>query len=365
VCAAIVSGVLLLGHPAALAAPPEAQADSARWTFFPLVALEPETSWVFGAFALRHFDSSRVAADPTAPPPRRSNVGLVGLYSLKHQFLLALEPTLYLAGGRHRLRGAVSGAWFPNTFYAIGPHSPAESAEPYEERTFRAAVTPEHRLAWALYVGFQLSYVSTALTRVAPGGALASGRVPGSRGGEAFGLGPLISWDTRDRDSWPRRGGLHTLSWLAYPRLLGGDYRFGVLALDARQYVPLPGERVLALQLYTRHSGGDVPFQALSALAGDGRLRGFFGTRYIDKHTTAAQLEVRAPLFWRLSGVVFFAAGHVAPRLGAFDWAHPKLAGGPGLRLALNPEDGVNLRFDYGLSSDGDQSAYVQIGEAF
>ncbi len=336
--------------------------DSARLSGIPLAGHAPETGWFFGGFVAYHFPSPRA---PDAPAPRRSSLGLVALYSLKSQFVLSLEPTLYLQGGRYRVRGSVVATRFPDTYYAIGPDSPAGSAEAFQQHTFGLDAIGEWRAVGELYVGFQIDLGLSDITRVEPGRELASGRVLGAGGGRVLGAGPLLSWDDRDSEGFPTRGGRYQLSWTTYPTWLGSQLGFFALALDLRSYFRVAFGSVLAVQVYSRHTGGSVPFQLLSALAGDGRMRGFLASRYIDRHVVSAQVEYRVPLFWRLGVCGFLGAGEVAPRLGELDLGHVKLAGGPGLRVALNPEDGINARLDVGLSSDGDTNLYVLIGEAF
>jgi hypothetical protein len=337
--------------------------EPSRFTVIPLLGEEPETSWFFGGFADLHFASPGARADGRTP--RRSSVALGALYSLKAQFLVSLEPTLYLEGGRYRARASLSAAYFPDVFYAPGPRSARSSRESYQLRTLGAHVVGEWCGLGSLYVGWQVQAAVSAVRDRQPGLALASGAIPGSTGGLVVGAGPIVTWDDRDREGAPRRGGRYELSWTNFPRWLASDFGVSALSVDLRRYVELFAGTVVAVQLYSRHAAGSVPFQLLSTLAGEGRMRGFLSSRYVDRHAVTAQLEWRVPVFWRLGAAAFFGAGQVAPRLSALDLAHPKLAGGPGLRLAVNPDDGVNARLDFGVSSDGDQNVYLLLGDAF
>lgn len=112
-------------------------------------------------------------------------------------------------------------------------------------------------------------------------------------------------------------------------------------------------------------STGVVPFQSMPALGGAQRMRGFFDWRFRDDHMVAAQLEYRFPVWWRFGAAVFGGVGDVAPELDAFELGGLELAGGAGVRLALNPKDRVNLRFDFGATSEGDANLYITLGEAF
>ena len=273
-------------------------------------------------------------------------------------------PTLYLDDGRWRFSAAVAAAYFPDVFYEIRTESRESSREEFVGRNAQLVPTLERRLLSSFYVGWTSELGSARLIESSAGGALASGTVVGSRGGEILGMGPVIALDDRDLEL-RRRGGRYEVLLRTFPRWFGTDYGFARVKVDLRHYVPVVAGHVLALQLYSRHAAGSVPFYGMSQLAGDGRMRGFLASRYIDRHTVSAQVEYRADLFWLLGATAFVASGDVAPRIGDFHAKRLKYAGGAGLRLALNQADGVNLRVDFAASSDGDQNGYFNIGEAF
>lgn len=355
--------------------PPDAQPT--RWSALPVVGYEPETSWIFGAFIQRYFDSPRKqppahaprtnASNSTTndPPPRRSVLSLAALLTLKNQYLVEFEPTLYLDGGRWRLSVGLFVSHFPDAYWAIGPNSPDDSRESFTSRSLSFNTTLERRIFRSLYLGWSLDADTAELGDFETDGALSSGNVLGTSGGQLLGMGPVVAWDDSDRDFAPRRGGRYEFSLLTFPRWFGTDYGFAALQFDLRRYVPIVRDHVLALQLFSRHVGGSVPFYRLSELGGNGRMRGFLQNRYIDRHTLSAQGEYRLPLPWRFGATLFVAAGDVAPRLHDFAPSRVKFAAGGGLRYAINPADGVNLRFDFGHTSDADTNVYFTVGEAF
>lgn len=337
--------------------------DETRWAAFPFLGYEPEMGWILGGFVQRYFDSP--GAGRTQDEPRRSYVSLAALGTTKRQFAVELEPTLYTDHGRWRFSALFSGSVFPDSYYAPGPHSPRSSQERFEGTTLRLAPTLERQLLRNFYLGWTSQLASQRLTYVEPGGALAAGTVVGARGGQIFGMGPVVAWDDRDRDFSAREGGRYEARMLTHPRWLGTDYGYSLFTVDLRRFEsPWPGH-VFAAQLFSSHAGGSVPFTQLPALGGNGRMRGFLSTRYHDLHTLSAQLEYRLHVFWRFGAVAFAGAGDVAPRMDAFVLSRARYSGGGGLRFALNPEDGVNLRLDFGFSSEGDDNVYFTIGEAF
>ncbi|MES1164439.1 MAG: BamA/TamA family outer membrane protein, partial [Verrucomicrobiota bacterium] len=325
--------------------------NDGRWTIFPLITFAPETNLQLSAFVIYSFAVPPAANDigaPPAPSPR-SNVGLVAAYTLKNQFVVSLSPTLYLADGRWRVAGQTQALWFPDVFYEPGADSPAQSMETYTQRAFIGSAGVERRLFGRLRVGGQAVALTATMTRVEPGGRLAAGDLLGSQGGTGYGIGPLVTWDDRDREFNPQRGSRHLLSFTAFPRVANADFSFTQTTLDLRQYVPTWwAGHVVALQLYSQLSRGDIPFQLMPTLAGDSRMRGYFGSRYRDMHTVSGQIEYRATIWWRLGLVAFGGVGDVARRVAAFEVRHFRATAGGGVRVALDQKDGINLRLDVG-----------------
>lgn len=351
--------------------PDDASRDPGRFTVFPIVSYSPETSVQGSAFVIYSFslDARRrdartgaVAAAPSAPS--RSTVSLVAAYTLKNQYLASLSPSLYFDGSRWRLGGSLLGLWYPDVVYATGPDSPPQSAENYTQRAVVGTISLERELVGRLRLGGQAVGFDAAMTRVEPGRLIDQGLLTGSRGGSGYGFGPMVARDDRDRELAPQRGGRQTLLLMFYPRGPGADFSFRQLTLDLREYIPfLHTGHVVAVQLFSQLTFGDPPFQLMPTIGGDGRMRGFFASRFRDLHTAVAQLEYRAMLVWRLGLVAFGGVGDVAHRLADFDPAHFRVAGGGGLRVALDQKEGINLRVDVGRSSLGDTNLYVALGE--
>jgi hypothetical protein len=352
-------------RPAPAASTEATEEARSRWTLFPLVTFAPETSLQGAAFAIYTFGGKSAAAAVSSEAPR-SNVGLAAAYTLKNQFLVSVSPTLYLGQGQWRLGGTMFALWYPDVLYAAGPDSPAESEEQFTQRGFLGRFSLERRLIGHLSVGGQASGFHAKVTKVEPGKLLDQQLLTGSEGATGYGAGPLVVWDDRDREFASQRGGRHELSLMLYPRLAGADVSFGQLSADLRQYVSLwwPGH-VVAFQLFSQLTWGDPPFQFMPTIGGDGRMRGFFASRFRDLHTAMAQIEYRVALWWRLGLAVFGSVGDVAHRVSDFSLGHFRTAEGGGVRVALDAKEGINLRVDVGRSSLGDINLYVALGEGF
>jgi hypothetical protein len=338
----------------------DAPDDKGRWAAFPIISSSPETSLMLGGAVLRHFRvPGPVQRLPSGRWPRRSSLAVFAAYSLKNQFALSVAPTLYLQGETWSVGGSMNAVVFPSTFYEIGRESREASAEDFTQRLFAGSLEVSRSLFSFFRAGLQVSVAHARITEVESGGLLDSGGVPGSEGGLIVGLGPTLAWDSRDQNMASRSGALYQIT------AIGSSYDYGLVSLKAGRYFNVTRDHVLALGASGQLGWGDMPFQVMTKLGGDSRLRGYFDARYTDIHGFVAQAEYRLPLYWKIGGVAFAGLGDVAGELSEFDLLDLKYAGGVGLRYALNAKDGVNLRLDLALTADGDPNLYIAIGEAF
>lgn len=179
----------------------------------------------------------------------------------------------------------------------------------------------------------------------------------------SYGAGVIGGYDGRDNVLSPSSG-LYALASVS--GFVCDDWQgFGLMTIDVRHYWPLPVESVLAAQLYASAAWGDVPFTKMPTCGGTrlGRAIGH-NLKYVDSKAWLAQVEWRVPLFWRVGAVAFGALGNVAD--GAADiFADLHVMCGTGLRLAVFPGKGLNLRLDGGISNHGDRAIYFNVREAF
>jgi outer membrane translocation and assembly module TamA len=153
-------------------------------------------------------------------------------------------------------------------------------------------------------------------------------------------------------------------SYQLFREALGSEFNFDFFQADVRYYVTPFKKLTIATQIRTEAKSGDVPVQTLSQLGGDYAMRGTYRGRYRDLVALDTQLELRFPLFWIFGATVFNSLGQVAPAFNklSFDGFHYNY--GLGLRLKVDSVHDVNLRFDYGISSD--QTYFIiNFSEAF
>lgn len=333
-----------------------APAPRGRLIPLPVVYYTPETRWAGGAAALHSY--RRGAGRPTVSTGS-------AVYTQNRQVAVELRTEAYLAGGRYGVAAEAGYSRFPDVFFGIGNRTLAADEEAYTTRGGRFEVDVRRELRPGLYAGATYELRRETVVEAEAGGRLAAGEVPGSSGGTASGAGVVVAWDTRDNVMAPASGRYHSVSVTIMGDPFGGDFRFTRYRLDARRYLPVVGRQVLAVQGVVRSTSGDVPFHLLPRLGGQDVLRGTLEGRYRDRQMVAAQAEYRVHVWRRIGAAGFVGAGQVAPRLAdlALDALHPSI--GAGVRFLLDPQEGTNLRVDFGYGRDQATGLYITIGEAF
>lgn len=331
-----------------------AEEAATSWYAFPTLFFTPETSLGGGAaagyfFPLSTGHPSSVQGDVSA--------------TLRGQYQLNVVTELYLSNGSRRLVGELSLVSFPDVFYGIGPQTTDAMEEEYESRFVDAVVQLEQRVTEGMRIGLRARLRHEAITEVEDGGLLDGPAVPGTDGGTAVGVGPIATWDTRDRVFYPHRGQFVTAYGLVHAGAVGSTFDFARGVLDARQYIPIGPGQVVALQGYAEATSGTAPFTMLPQLGGMLRMRGYREGRFRDDVMATAQAEWRFPVWWRFDGALFAGTGAVSARIGTFGAEGLEVAGGAGLRFRLN-DAGVHLRLDYALGREGG-GLYITAAQPF
>ncbi len=192
-----------------------------------------------------------------------------------------------------------------------------------------------------------------------------------------------VIWDTRDRESGPRRGSWSEFLFQRVATALGSFAEYTRWTIADRRYFPLGLRLTLANRLILQGASGSVPFFDLSVvqssfkvqegLGGVSSIRGLLRNRFVGKGTLIWNLELR----WRASdfGVLgrpshlvatgFLDSGRVwreGVRLS--ELAHDLHHGwGGGLRLGIGRDFVVAL--DIGTSAEAPASTYLGLGYLF
>jgi hypothetical protein len=324
------------------------------WFALPVLFWLPETRLGYGATGGLHFHLKGA--------PRTSSLFLVGAYTVNDQGSADVAADVYLRNGT-LLAGRVRAVHFPDAFYGLGPESRTDDKEPFTRRFAEGIFAAELPVVpRKLRAGLRLDLRTEEIRDLEPGRLLASGRIEGTEAFRAVGVGGSVTWDTRDRPLFPGRGSFLQAWYLQYPAL-GGHLEFSRANVEGRIFLPLGRGRVLGAAAFLDHAFGDTPFTLLPKLGSTRFLRGWREGRFRDRVASAAQAELRLPLWDRIHAVAFGAFGAVARDVWALSADELKVAAGGGLRYRLTPE-GANIRLDLAVSDAGPE-LYVLVLEAF
>ena len=334
-------------------------------TPFPVIYYTPETSLALGGgvvFTLRDEDETMET--------RPDNLQVMTAYTLNNQFFINLAPEKYFNEQRGRFFMNIGYLNWPTSFFGIGnesgidPEEIEDLEETYTDESFMLQPWIMHTVVADVSMGLTLDWKNTNVEDVEDGGMLEQGDITGSDGGVSSGMGPVIAWDTRDNLFSPSRGSWHkTWAWI-YREWMGSDFDYEYYGLDLRHYRPIGRESVLAMQGFMALTSGEVPFNEYPTPL----MRGLYENVFIDKNAVAVRAEYRFPINFfangRWGGAVFGAVGDAFPDATTTEDIDLKVAGGVGLRYALNKKEKINVRLDIGVSQYG-IFPYVMLQEAF
>ena len=326
----------------------------------PVVNYSPESTWEFGAAAQGYFRLPN--------QERTSIVQLDGTYSLRHQWYINAQGTLYF-GAR-----SASPAWQlqfragysdrPATYYGVydDPHFANEGntgigmlrkGTPYQMQ--RAYLNLQAPISidrdWS--VGPMLDML------VAQYNIEGKYKTPSPLVQAA--VGAVGVYDTRDNVFYPTQGIFFKLSaaaaWTNKVDIPEGQQATinGLLSADLRQFIALPHNLVLAWQLKTQMMLSPLfishltMYPMLPRLGGQDGLRGVNSDMFRDDIMMALQAELRLPIWSIFRAAVFAGIGDVYDYHN-WHWEVPKVGYGIGLRAAINKAK-VNIRFDVARSN--------------
>lgn len=329
----------------------------------PVVSRSIETDWSFGAGGTYTFYTTRKKDTTT----RTSSIRFLGSYSLRRQFLFTINGPVFFPGEKYILNSHFSFSSFPDRFWGMGNATPDSNEEEYDFRQFYIHLHGERLIAQKFFAGLIYDFQRVIDINVKNGGLFDQQNVAGRQPYQVSGLGLSVSWDKRNNTFWPNRGHYISLQATHYTSLLLSHHRYTNIVTDLRLYKRIYRQQILAMQAYGFfNTGSDVPIRSVASLGGADRMRGFFSGRYRDDHFLGMQAEYRVPVYKRFSAVGFAGMGDVAGRFSTLSLQNLKYSYGGGVRFAVNKNEKLHIRFDYGFGSGkGNQGFYLQFGEAF
>lgn len=184
----------------------------------------------------------------------------------------------------------------------------------------------------------------------------------------------------REEVVWPMTGTYFEAGYSRSEEALGSDYTYNSGYLDGRVYMPLFFEdTILAVRGKVLLSNGNRPFYRLEGFGGSNTIRGYYGSRFIDKNYTLLNVELRQGIApnWELSIldgalkakypsiVLFWDHGRVYDdyaKVGEQMWEDYHYAYGFGIRIVVTPT--IVLKAEFGFS-DEQETFYLGAGLPF
>lgn len=277
---------------------------------------------------------------------------LTSEYSQKKQFSLKFEPEIRLLNGLYTISSKLKYKYWPSNFYGIGNDNDKNDSEKFTSNEFSFILDWQRRISDNFDISLLYYFSKYEIRKIEEDGFLATSSIPGNEGGINFGLGWQVSYDRRNNEFYPTKGGLHSFQIMSFNRRIGSDFDYNQYNLDLREYFSLSETQVIALQGYFSFIKGDPPFYQMSYL--NDYMRGVTANLFIEHHVAIIRAEHRF-FPWqngfrnRLGFVVFVETGQVAHEFNEFAIENIKLNYGFGFRFSFLLEDRLNLRFDVGF----------------
>ena len=171
-----------------------------------------------------------------------------------------------------------------------------------------------------------------------------------------FGVGVSYTFDSRDFMLNASRGWFMQLDLTTNPTFLGNNNTYWSAELQLATYRKAWRGAIIAGELHTRQSTGQVPWPMLADVGSSNRMRGYYEGRYRDKNVIDAQVELRQHIWHRNGIVLWLGAAEVFPRYSDMRFSR------------ILPNAGVGYRWQfkkgYGFSRNGTGFIF-NINEAF
>ncbi len=348
--------------------PPDTLQTGFDWEIIPIVAYLPETGFMGVLTAFLTYRTESEAAF------RASSMAVALQATQNAQFSVGVYPEIYLDSNRIRLEGFLETYLYPYKFFGIGNNNPSSNAELYTPFGTRFTLRALHavsgtRVQQGLSVGARLDIRHDNMRSIKPRedgsvGPLGAGRVDGYNGGWFNGVGPMVSYDTRDNNFDARKGLFCEATLVAYGKVLGSTYTSTLTAADLRGYVEISDGFSFAGRVMVQNMAGTPTFILWPSIGGNNNLRGVIDAQQRDRISLLTSAEIRFLIYWRFRGAAFVDAGEVAPNPASFTLPGVWVGWGGGLRFLFDEEERISLRLDVGVAR-GDMQFYLSFNEAF
>ena len=321
----------------------------------PAVGYAPETRWYAGGVALFNMRFTNDSIEKPSSVKTEFNITQNKQWVAYLGFDIRPNKEKYIISG---LNGYYE---FPEDYWGVGAASSEDNKVSYDASRLEIDNSFMIRSGKRFYSGVRFRYHNMLVKNYDPELNIYSDNDQRYVTG---GPGISLLYDSRDNVFTPSSGNYLFTSILFFDPLFGGNYSFQRIDVDARTYMKLHMNGLLALQLKSSVNFGAAPFRMLPLAGSETILRGYYTGRYRDDFLITTQIEYRTAI-WRWVGVAAFVGGGRGFNSQTTNFSETLLPNyGLGLRLRVDKNDNINLRFDYGIGKNAD-GFYVAFAEAF
>jgi len=325
---------------------------------FPVMYYTPETRFAIGAAGICTFNFKTDSINA-----QRSNFNLGFALTQNKQVLFYLPYCLFLKNKQFQVYGELGYNKYFYNFYGVGNSQPENFVESYGLEFPRIRITALKKFAKNFYAGLRYAYDNYTLFNLDTTGQLITHKVSGSQGGVVSGFGIVGLYDSRDFIFYPTKGFFGELVIYKDDKLTGSTFNYTRIALDITNYYSFK-KNTVAFNFYSVFSDSELPFFQMGNLGGMKKMRGFYEGRYRDNNLILFQAEYRRQVKGIFGFTIFGDVGQVAKNYNSFYVKNWRYTYGAGLRLTIDKQQKINLRFDMAVGNNK-VLPYFTIGEAF
>jgi hypothetical protein len=329
-----------------------------KFLLAPQFARSPQTGFLTGIYYLQLLNTK---GDTTS---RTSNIETFGSVTQRQQYFLTLNNTLLFDHEKYFLRGNTTISKYNEFFYGIGNNINVQNKDLINLDYFNTLQRFTRKIKDHYSAGLQYQFNKTFNLVPDKGGLLDVSNAYGKTGSQTSGLGLVFLYDSRDHVIYSRTGLYLDASVMFNQKILGSQYQYTNITIDARKFIKFYKNDVLCFQGLINYNWGNVPFRQLALMGGDVMMRGYYPGTYRDNFMMATQVELRIPV-WRIFGIVLFAAlAEVEHSVNQFCWQDIKYTYGIGFRCMFIKHERVNVGGDIGFSKNT-KTLSLGSGESF
>ena len=326
-----------------------------NYAFAPIVVSNPNIGNGIGATGMYFFDiGERQEGQP------RSSAQLIGGYTNTDSYFAGLLASLHMRQDRIRSKAGVFNAKINSEY-----RDPLGGEANFSTEVLAVYLQATYRLWDKWFLGGQ-ALVSDV--KYKPDTSLDADYLDrvGAEDTTAGGIGPVLTYDTRDNIHYPSSGTLLEIKGFFKPKAWGNENDYAVGDAAVNHFIPLSEKHILAFRGYGRTGTENTPYSDKSRLGQSSDLRGFKSGEISGRTLLSGQVEYRWQFTERWGAVAFGGLAKLwDENLEDLITKDIYYSGGVGIRYMINTDQKLNFRVDVAVGNGDNKGIYVGIREAF